>query len=846
MKQRIRHYRMFSLACVTLCALQLLGCQAPTPTLTQEPPVPTTAVVPSPTQQEAALSVVSPTQITPESTVEPTRDLVLSPTPSPVPSRTPTEGPTPLPTFTFTPDMQPEAALQAMEDGDYPKSIALWRGSLEAAEPSERSALELSLARAHIAEGQHHEAITLLAHVITSTVSLGEQADALGLLAGSYEALGEWRAAIDTYVRYLELDDAAIPYVRWHMAKVYEAMDEQVYAAQQLAAIALDGLPAAMQAEILEELATVRWQAEYYEGAMEAYERILEFARQSNYRALVLYKQGETLIEANQRADAAELLNRIPQEYPESYAAYMALGTLDEMRAAELTELERGRILYHAGQYGAAIEALDRYVLINAEGELAEAHYFTGLAYEHLGQFSRAFQEYDAVIRRYPQDAFVADAWMAKARAAADYGGDPSGLYYEFWRNHRDHARAPEALWLAGAALEGEKEWGRAAEFYNLLRTSYPEDPRALEATFREGLAAYALGDMETARGVWIEALRDDLEPREVARLQTWLGLAARADGDASYAQLHWRDAQKASPWSYYGLRARDLEAKVSLKLAPTTVQLSPLADGRLGEPEWSQIATWIEGWHEITETVTIDLSQDILARRGGALWRLGWHEEALTTYRLLRDNIWDDPQELLALARICDEIDLHSLTISCAARLTDLGHEKAEAEPPEPLLRLSYPVTFGHLVSAEAQRYAIDPLLFLALIRQESRFDPRAVSYAGAIGLAQIMPDTGTWIASLVETGFYRRELLYRPYLNVEYGMWFMNWLLDLYDRDWVMALVAYNAGPGNLDRWANGQPVTDHDLFYETLPISQARDYVEYVYRQYRMYESIYRKTG
>ena len=135
-----------------------------------------------------------------------------------------------------------------------------------------------------------------------------------------------------------------------------------------------------------------------------------------------------------------------------------------------------------------------------------------------------------------------------------------------------------------------------------------------------------------------------------------------------------------------------------------------------------------------------------------------------------------------------------------------------------------------------------VDPLLFLALIRQESRFHPQAVSRAGALGLAQVMPETGAWIA--LKTGEpYEDGLLVRPVVSVRYGMWYLAGALDLYDRNWPAALAAYNAGWTNVGKWTGGQPILDADLFYETIPLAETKAYVRLVYENYRAYQRIYR---
>jgi len=735
-------------------------------------------------------------------------------------------------------------AQRSWEDGDYETAIALWEEARQQADPPEKIELAISLARAYARADRHHGAIAVLAGVTTETTRSEELSQAAGLLASSYEALGDWDAAIAAFERYLELEDWAAPYVRWHMAKAHEALDEDEEAAEQLAAIDLIPLPLSRRAEVLEELATVRRRLGRYDAALEAYEHILESSTVPNYRAHILHQKGETLREAGREDKAEELFGKVLQEYPKSAAAYLSLLALDEMGIDRVTNVERGAILYHARQYEACLNVLERHLLSEPVVEAARAHYYSGLACEALEQYSQAFREFDLVIRRYPEDPLVADAWMSMARTEASYGGDASGLYHEFVRLHPDHPRAPEALWRAAVALERAGEWDRAAGFYGKLRTTYPSDSRAREALFREGLAAYALEDLPGAQGLWMEALQAELAQSERARVLTWLGLSADAMGDTSAASEHWREAVSISPRSYYGLRARDLQRGDSLRLAPDSSPTLP--DDRLDESEWEEVLAWVRGWFEESTGVGASVSSDPLARHAQALWLLDWQGEAAATCRLLRDQVRDDPEALVALARLCDDLGLHSVAISCAERLLALGRKAAAGEPPRALLKLSYPTNFGHLVSAQAEGEGIDPLLFLALIRQESRFNPRAVSWAGAIGLGQVMPPTGEWIASRIGPDSYSRALLFRPVVSVRYGVWFMARLLDMFDRDWVAALVGYNAGPGNARRWTNDQPIADHDLFYETIPVDQAQRYVRHVYENYRTYEAVYREGG
>ncbi len=825
---------------VTLCVL-LCGCQVADHAARRLSPSATgtrVTVTPSPMPQREQSESTSPTRRSLERTPSPTATASSTFTP------TPTFTVIPTPTPTLAPEVRLERAERALDDGDYERAIDLFEESLESADPSQRPGVELALGRAHLGAQNSGDAVSYLTRVVTATVSTEERADAWGLLARAYEAEGEWDEAIGAYEQHLDLDDVARPYVQWHMAKAYEALGEEGAAAQQFAAIDLSSLPLALQAEILEEHAQVLRHMEDYEGALELYERILVVSRDDDQRAITLYRQGETLREAERGEEAVGVFERVVEIYPRVYSAYLALSALDEMEAAEVTDLERGQILFYGKQYDDAVEILQRYLLSDEKRDMATVNYYLGLAHEQLRDYDSALQAWDRIIEGYPQSERIADVWMAKARVEEARGGDPSEVYHEFWQGYEEHPRAPEALWRAGAALEQERGWERARVFYRRIHELYPQYERAPEALFREGLMAYAAGFPEDAMDLWSKVLEGTSDGEQKARLLTWLGLAAQALGEEEDAREHWQRGEAAASQSYYGWRARDLRQSFSPSLTPAESWALP--EGDLAEEAWQEIEDWIAGWHEGGAQAEAErrIETDPLMLRAAALWRLGWHKESMTLLWQLRDRVGDDAQKLLALARITDEMGAHAITISCAEYIAALARKEGVREIHWALDRLAYPTAYGHLVSAQAERYALDPLLFLALIRQESRFYTYAVSYAGAEGLTQIMPDTGTWIASRIGHDAYQHGFALRPVIGVRYGAWFLRFLLDRYEDDWIAALVAYNAGPGKLKRWTNGESIDDHDLFYETLPGSQAQRYVEKIYSQYRRYEAIYRQ--
>jgi soluble lytic murein transglycosylase len=119
----------------------------------------------------------------------------------------------------------------------------------------------------------------------------------------------------------------------------------------------------------------------------------------------------------------------------------------------------------------------------------------------------------------------------------------------------------------------------------------------------------------------------------------------------------------------------------------------------------------------------------------------------------------------------------------------------------PEWYQRLRYPLEYQELVRKNARTFDVDPALIAAVIYAESRFRPDAVSEAGAIGLMQLLPETGKWIAATGGERFRVKDL-YDPKVNVRYGSFYLDRLLDKYGNV-RFALAAYHAGQGNADRW-------------------------------------------
>lgn len=150
-------------------------------------------------------------------------------------------------------------------------------------------------------------------------------------------------------------------------------------------------------------------------------------------------------------------------------------------------------------------------------------------------------------------------------------------------------------------------------------------------------------------------------------------------------------------------------------------------------------------------------------------------------------------------------------------------------------------PRAHGELVERAARRHGVDPNLLFAVMRVESVYQRRIISYAGAVGLMQIMPRTGRLIASQLERYDFTTADLLDPATNIEFAAWYLASLIKRFDGHLPLAIASYNGGPHNVQRWIRRySPDMPLDAFLERIPFSQTHRYVRRVLTHYAAYRA------
>lgn len=184
--------------------------------------------------------------------------------------------------------------------------------------------------------------------------------------------------------------------------------------------------------------------------------------------------------------------------------------------------------------------------------------------------------------------------------------------------------------------------------------------------------------------------------------------------------------------------------------------------------------------------------------------------------------------RELQMIAKLTHEWGWHNQTIAL------LG--KAQYWDA---LDLRFPVVYDDAMRQASKAQSLDPSWLLAIARQESAFNPEARSHAGAMGLMQLMPDTGRLISKLIDRPLKQLNELYRPERNIELGSAYLRRMYDENQKNPVLATAAYNAGPHRVSKWLPDTSL-DADIWAENIPFNETRHYVQTVMSYAAIFDS------
>jgi len=730
-----------------------------------------------------------------------------TPRPTSTPTPTATATPTPLPAVRLT------RADHAIFNGDYDAAMQEYTTILSgAASADEIRAAQFGAAKAKFLAGDPGAADALRTFA-SSSPGDPHEAEAWFLLGQAQMNAGDYTSAIEAYRSYLKLrGDVIAPYINLRIGDALRA-DKKPEAAAETYRNALANAPPALAYDLREKLAGALLDMGDTAGALAQYDTVLAASKYLSYRMRVQTLAVQALDAASQTRQAHQRRQSIVDEYATSATnqlacpyysnyPYDALVTLVGDNVP-VDEFKRGLVDYCARQYDPALAAFTR--SIQAGNRVAESRYWAGLAFRAQGETDDALRQFNLIIQNSPSATVWGQAWMEKAKTLSATGSftDAVSVYQEFAAKNPGRPEAPEALWRAGVTALTSQDDKTALDAWQALTSAYPASDWSAPAAL-------------------------------------WQGKLAQAAGQTVTATMFFSQAATMNPATYYGVRAAELLRGENTPLQPVSATLT------FDEPSQRAAAEeWLAARLNITDTAQLrgprrDLAADPALVRGTELNRIGLQTEAGDEFDAARAAHQGDAVALYQLAILFRDLGAYRQSIAAAdALLSAIGARVTDAPPF--LARLVYPAYYADLVVPEAQSRGMDPLLVFALLRQESLFESLSYSSAAAHGLMQIIPATGQEIATALQWPGYSRTDLYKPYVSIKFGVYYLARQRDGLDGDLYAALAAYNGGPGNALHW-KAESNDDPDLFYETVSFSETRLYIRRISEYYEVYKKLY----
>lgn len=157
-------------------------------------------------------------------------------------------------------------------------------------------------------------------------------------------------------------------------------------------------------------------------------------------------------------------------------------------------------------------------------------------------------------------------------------------------------------------------------------------------------------------------------------------------------------------------------------------------------------------------------------------------------------------------------------------------------------ILKKIYKTSYSEYVYKYSEENDIDPLMTFAIIKAESNFERNIKSTSGAIGLMQLMESTALEVADDINEEISVTEALYNPEKNIMIGTKYYSVLLNKYEGNELLALAAYNAGIGNVDRWIKEGTIKKDGSDIENIPYKETNNYVRKIVNNYKIYKKLY----
>jgi soluble lytic murein transglycosylase len=541
---------------------------------------------------------------------------------------------------------------------------------------------------------------------------------------------------------------------------------------------------------------------------------------------------GRAYLAAGDKTKAAEIFRRIYFEMPtsaEADPAALELRNMGETQPAGTFDQRHVRVgwLTKARRFQDAVNELSPLVeqappdkLVDLQAEFAAALYRARKRDEAQHLFESIAQNQAAGVDAKAQSLY----FLAEIARDKD-DGQKNRDYVEQLRT-----LAPDSKWMSDALLSAgnmymlRRDYETAVPFYAEIYQRQKNGSRSPYTHWKTAWLTYRMGKKDDARKLFEEQLEMYPASAEVPAAIYWRGRMAEEDGDKPLARAYYQKLTENYRYFYYGNLARDRMSKLGDEVVDP-----PLLE-KLPHP-----AAPPQNWDAPADNVRAEKAQ-LLAN--AALYDFAVAE-------MQAASAGSPPWEARSVAEIYSEQGSYIHAIETLKRAVP-GYFAAEIpQIPQPVWENLFPRPFWEELKRDSAANQLDPHLVASLIRQESEFNPAAISPANAMGLMQLLPSVGKGLAREMKIKHFSQDELLTANTNLLLGTRYFKHMVDHYGGQVEYALAAYNAGEDRVDDWRKNGNFADVEEFVESIPFTETREYVQAIMRNAALYKLLYSKS-
>ncbi|MBZ5721904.1 MAG: transglycosylase SLT domain-containing protein [Acidobacteriia bacterium] len=390
---------------------------------------------------------------------------------------------------------------------------------------------------------------------------------------------------------------------------------------------------------------------------------------------------------------------------------------------------------------------------------------------------------------------------------------------------------APTSPWLEQALLSAgniyllRHDYDRAIDSYRELQERFPNGSKASYAHWKAAWLTLRQGRDADAKTAFEQQIALYPSSGEVPAALYWRARLAEEDGETAKARAYYQKLSERFRNFYYGELARQQLKKLKDDSDPVRYPLldrvPPIASG-------AKVTT--------DEVPTDDLRvQKAELLENGALLDFATRELQATATEEKANWL---PSEV---ARMYQDVGRYDVAIETLKKAVPNYFALDLPTLPRPYWEALFPKPYWADLKRFSASNGLDPYLVASLIRQESEFNPAAVSKANAVGLMQLLPKVGKGVARQEKLKHYTAQQLFTPTVNLQLGTRYFREMVDQFGA-LEYALAAYNAGADRVQDWQGLGKYRDVQEFVESIPFTETREYVQAILRNANVYRQLY----